>query len=101
MGTKGQSSHRDPPFLPWGRKEESRRTIVGGKRSGNPCQCLRRAKGSFQGKTPPRPWEEPFLAMDVAKDKGSNLLLVIILRVIPRNRKSTKTEKDNRENRNI
>ena len=29
MGAKGQSSHRDPPFLPWGRKEESRGAIVG------------------------------------------------------------------------
>ena len=29
MGAKGQLSHRDPPFLPWGRKEESRGAIVG------------------------------------------------------------------------
>ena len=28
MGAKGLSSHRDPPFLPWGRKEESRGVIV-------------------------------------------------------------------------
>ena len=29
MGTKELSSHRDPPFLPWRRKEESRGAIVG------------------------------------------------------------------------
>ena len=29
MGVKELSSHRDPPFLPWGRKEESRWAIVG------------------------------------------------------------------------
>ena len=29
MGAKEPSSHRDPPFLPWGRKEESRGAIVG------------------------------------------------------------------------
>ena len=74
---------------------------MGGKRLGSPCQYLRRAKGSIQGKTPPRPWEELFSAMDVAEDKGSNLLLVMTLRAIPRNRKNTKTEKDNRENRNV
>ena len=33
--------------------------IVGGKRPGGPCQCLHRVKGLVQGKTPPRPWEEP------------------------------------------
>ena len=39
--------------------------------------------------------------MDVAEDKGSNLLLVVTVQVIPRHRKSTKTEKDNREKRNV
>ena len=39
--------------------------------------------------------------MDVIEDKGSNLLLVVTLQVIPRNRKSTKIEKDNRENGNV
>ena len=29
MGAKGLLSHRDPPFLPWGRKEESQGAIVG------------------------------------------------------------------------
>ena len=53
------------------------------------------------GKNPPRLWEEPSSAMDVAEDKGSNLLLVVTLRVIPRNMKSTKIEKDNRENGNV
>ena len=31
--------------------------------------------------------------MDVAEDRGSNLLLVVTLRVIPRNRKSTKQKR--------
>ena len=64
----------------------------GGTRPGRPCQCLRWAKGPVQGKTPPRPWEEPSSAMDVAEDERSNLLLVATLRVIPQNRKRT-TEK--------
>ena len=29
MGAKELSSHRDPPFLPWGRKEGPREAIVG------------------------------------------------------------------------
>ena len=74
---------------------------VGGKRPGSSCQYLRWAKSPVQGKTFPRSWEEPSSAMDVADDKGSNLLLVVTLRVIPRNRKSTKTENDNRENGNV
>ena len=45
--------------------------------------------------------EEPSSAMDVAEDKGSSLLLVVTLRVIPWNRISTKTEKDNGKNGNI
>ena len=56
----------------------------------------------------PSPRKNPFsamgrtlLGMDVAEDKGSNLLLVVTLQVIPRNKKSTKTEKDSRENGNI
>ena len=31
MGAKGQLSHRDPLFLPWSRKKESRGAIVGVK----------------------------------------------------------------------
>ena len=31
MGVKGLLSHRDPSFLPWRRKEESRGAIVGVK----------------------------------------------------------------------
>ena len=101
MGAKGQSSYRDPPFLPWGRKEESQGAIERSKRPGSPCQYLHWAKGPVQGRTSPRPWEEPSLAMDVAEDKGSSLLLVVTLRVIPQNRESTKTEKDNGKNGNI
>ena len=61
MGAKGQSSYRDPPFLPWRRKEESLGAIVGSKRSESPCQYLHWAKGPVQGRTPPRPWEESLL----------------------------------------
>ena len=41
------------------------------------------------------------LGMDVAEDKGGNLLLVVTLQIIPRNMKSTKAEKDNGENGNV
>ena len=41
------------------------------------------------------------LGMDVAEDKGGNLPLVVTLQIIPRNRKSTKAEKDNGENGNV
>jgi len=75
--------------------------LWGGKRPESPCQYLHWAKGPFQGRTPPRPWEEPSSAMNVAEDKGSSLLLVVTLRVIPWNRISTKTEKDNGKNGNI
>ena len=37
------------------------------------------------------------LGMDVAEDKGDNLPLVVTLQIVPRNRKSTKAEKDNGE----
>ena len=93
MGAKGKSSHRDPPFLPWGRKEESRGAIVGSKRPGSLCQYLHWAKGPVQGRTPPRP--------GMAEDKGNSLSLREAFRVTPWNRKSTKTKKDNRENKNV
>ena len=41
------------------------------------------------------------LDMDVAKDKGGNLPLVMTLQIISRNRKSTQAEKNNRENGNV
>ena len=47
----------------------------------------------------PSPRKNTSSAMDVAENKGSNLLLVVTLQIVPRNRKSTKTEKDNGENR--
>ena len=37
------------------------------------------------------------LGMDVAEDKGGNLLLAMTLQIIPRNRTSTKVKKDNRK----
>ena len=39
------------------------------------------------------------LGMGVVEDKGGHLPLVVTLQIVPRNRKSTKTEKDNGENR--
>ena len=41
------------------------------------------------------------MVMDVAEDKGSSLLLRVTLWVIPWNKISTKTEKDNGRNENI
>ena len=47
---------------------------MGGKRPESPCQCLHWAKGSVQGKTSPRPREEPSSAwtkekMEVSEGK--------------------------------
>lgn len=41
------------------------------------------------------------LDMDVAENKGDNLLLVAALQIVPRNRKSTKAKKDSGENGNV
>ena len=49
----------------------------------------------------PNPKKNPSLAMDVAEDKGSMLLLRVTFRVIPWKGVSTKTEKDNGKNENI
>ena len=56
----------------------------------------------------PSPRKNPFsamgrllLGMDVAKDKGGNLPLVVTLQIVPQNRKSTKAEKDNGENGSV
>ena len=43
----------------------------------------------------------PLLSMDVVEDKGGNRPLVVTLQVNPRNRKSTKAEKDDGENGNV
>ena len=74
---------------------------MGGTRLRSACQYLRWAKAPVQGKTPHRPGEGPFSVIDVAENKGSNLLLVVTLRVISRNKKSTKTEKDNKKKGNV
>ena len=39
--------------------------------------------------------------MNVDEDKGSNLLLVVTFQIISRNKKGTKTEKDNKEKGNV
>ena len=41
------------------------------------------------------------LGMDVTEDKGGNLLLVVTLQIILRNRKNIKVEKDSGENGNV
>ena len=41
------------------------------------------------------------LGMDVAKNKGGNLPLVVTLQIVSRNRKSAKAEKDNGENGSV
>ena len=100
MGTKKISSHQDPPFLLWGRKEESRWAIVGVTDRGTPIiytlgqgPSPRKNPSSTMGRTPPR--------SGVAEDKGNDLLLRVTLWVIPWNRISTKTKKDNGRNENI
>ena len=40
------------------------------------------------------------LGMDVAEDKGDNPPLVVTLQIVPRNKKSTKAERDSGENGN-
>ena len=54
-------------------------------------------------KNPSSAMGRTLLGMDVAEDKGGggNLPLVMTLQIIPRNRKSTKAEKDNGENGNV
>ena len=58
-------------------------------------------QGPNPRKNPSSAMGRTLLDMDVAKDKGGNLALVMTLQIIPRNRKSTKTEKDNRKNGNV
>ena len=41
------------------------------------------------------------LGMDIAKDKRSNLPLVVTLQIVPQSRESTKAKKDNGENGSI
>ena len=41
------------------------------------------------------------LGMDIVEDKRGNLPLVVTLHIVPQSRKSTKAEKDNRENGSV
>ena len=66
----------------------------GGIKPGSPCQCLRWAQDLIQGRPTPWPWEGPSSAINVAEEKGRNLVLVITFRVISPNKKSTKTTKN-------
>ena len=58
-------------------------------------------QGPSPRKNPSSAMGRTLLSMDVAEDKGGNLPLVVTLQIIPRNRKSTKVEKDNGENGNV
>ena len=58
-------------------------------------------QGPSSRKNPSLAMGRILLGMNVAEDKGGNLPLVVTLQVIPRNRKSTKVEKDNEENGNV
>ena len=58
-------------------------------------------QGPSPRKNPSSAMGRTLLDMDVAEDKGGNLLLVVTLQIIPRNRKSIKAEKDNGENGNV
>ena len=58
-------------------------------------------QGSSPRKNPSSAMGRTLLSTVVAEDKGGNLSLVVTFQVIPRNKKSTKTENDNRENGNV
>ena len=58
-------------------------------------------QGPSPRKNPSSAMGGTLLGMDVAEDKGGNLLLVMTLQIIPRNKTSTKVEKNNRENGNV
>ena len=58
-------------------------------------------QGPSPRKNPSSAMGRTLLSMDVAEDKGGNLPLVVTLQIIPRNRKSTKAEKNNGENGNV
>ena len=52
-------------------------------------------------KNPSSTMGRTLLDIDVVENKGGNLLLEVTLQTIPRNKKSNKTEKDNRENGSV
>ena len=54
-------------------------------------------QGPSPKKNPSSAMGRILLGMDVAEDKGGNLLLVMTLHIVPQSRKSTKAEKDNVE----
>ena len=70
---------------------------MGGKRLGGPCECLHLGQGPSPRKDPSSAIRKILLGMEIAEDKGGNLLLVMTLHIVPRSRKSTKAEKDNGE----
>ena len=41
------------------------------------------------------------LSMNVAKDEGDNMPLVVALQIVPRNKKSAKAEKDKGESESV
>ena len=58
-------------------------------------------QGPSPRKTPSSAMGKTLLGMDVTEDKGGNLLPVVTLQIILRNRKNIKVEKDNGENGNV
>ena len=58
-------------------------------------------QGPSPRKNPSSAMGRLLLGMNVAEDKGGNVPLVVTLQIAPRNRKSTKTVKDNGENRSV
>ena len=100
MGAKELSSHQDPPFLPWERKEESRGAIVG--------VTDQRDHTNIHVRPTAQSKEEPLLGHrknplrpSMAEDKRNGLPLRVTLQIIPWNRISTKTKKNNGRNGNI
>ena len=58
-------------------------------------------QGPSARKNPSSTMGRTLLGVDVAEEKGGNLLLAMTPQIIPQNRISTKAEKDNREKGNV
>ena len=68
---------------------------MGGKRLIGPFQYLYWARGLVHGKTPPQPWKNS-PRMDIAEGKRGNRLPVARFQIVPRDRESTRVEKDHK-----
>ena len=74
-----------------------KKSFVGGKRPGGPCECLHLDLGPSPRKDPSSAMKRILLSMDIAEDKGDNLPLVVTHYVVPQSRKSTIAGKDSGE----